>query len=134
MHELNPAVLAFYRDRYDEDQRLVRSPHGQLEFRRMQQLLRRYLPPPPPAAVLDVGGGTGIHARWLAQDGYDVRLIDPVPDYVVKASTHPGFTARIGDARVMPVASKSVDVVLLLGLLYHLTEADDRQQALTEAT
>ncbi len=70
MPELSPAVLAFYRDRYDEEQRLVSSPHGQLEFRRTQQLLRRYLPPPPAASVLDVGGGTGIHARWLAQDGF----------------------------------------------------------------
>lgn len=68
--ELDPAVLAFYCDRYDEDQRLVSSPHGRLEFLRMQQLLRRYLPPPP-AAILDVGGGTGIHARWLAQEGYE---------------------------------------------------------------
>jgi len=126
MPELSPAVLAFYRDRYDEEQRLVSSPHGQLEFRRTQQLLRRYLPPPPAASVLDVGGGTGIHARWLAQDGYDVHLVDPVPDHVMKASRHPGFTAQIGDARALPVASKSVDVVLLLGPLYHLIEAVDR--------
>lgn len=132
MPELSPAVLAFYRDRYDEEQRLVSSPHGRLEFRRTQQLLRRYLPPPG-ASVLDVGGGTGIHARWLAHDGYDVRLVDPVVDPVMKASRHPGFTAQIGDARDLPVANKSVDVVLLLGPLYHLIEAVDRQQALREA-
>ncbi|MFD4119150.1 methyltransferase domain-containing protein [Streptomyces niveus] len=29
--------------------------------------------------MLDVGGGTGIHAEWLVKDGYDVALVDPVP-------------------------------------------------------
>ena len=33
----------------------------------------------PAARVLDVGGGTGVHAKWLAEDGYDVTLIDVVP-------------------------------------------------------
>ena len=130
--EIDPAIVSFYQDRYDEEQRLVRSPHGRLEFRRTQQLLRRYLPPPG-SSVLDVGGGTGIHARWLAQDGYHVHLIDPIGDHVRKASRNPGITAQIGDARDLPVVSKSVDVVLLLGPLYHLIEAVDRQQALQEA-
>lgn len=35
---------------------------------RAQELLRRFLPPAP-ARVLDVGGGTGIHAEWLVRDG-----------------------------------------------------------------
>lgn len=38
---LDPAIAAFYRDRYDEDQRLTGSAHGQLEFVRTQELLRR---------------------------------------------------------------------------------------------
>lgn len=132
MPALHPSVLAFYRDRYDESQRLVSSPAGRLEFRRTQQLLRRLLPPPP-AAILDVGGGTGIHARWLADDGYDVHLFDPVPEHVTKARKHAGFTADVGDARALPVADKSVDAVLLLGPLYHLIEATDRRKALAEA-
>ena len=43
-HELDPLISAFYRDRYVEDERLTRTPHGQLEFVRTQQLLRRHLP------------------------------------------------------------------------------------------
>lgn len=60
-------------------------------------------------------------------------MFDPVPDHVMKANKHRGFTAQIGDARALPVASESADVVLLLGPLYHLTEATDRRQALAEA-
>ncbi|MEU7900263.1 winged helix-turn-helix domain-containing protein [Nonomuraea sp. NPDC049152] len=34
---------------------------------------------PPPARILDVGGGTGVRAQWLAADGYEVHPVDPVP-------------------------------------------------------
>lgn len=132
MAELDPTILSFYGERYDEDQRLVTSRRGQLEFRRTQQLLRRCLPAPP-ATVLDVGGGTGIHARWLVDDGYDVHLIDPVARHIAQASTCPGFTSAIGDARSLSAADQSFDVVLLLGPLYHLTDSCDRERALTEA-
>ncbi|NUW39077.1 class I SAM-dependent methyltransferase [Nonomuraea rhodomycinica] len=103
-----------------------------LEFRRTQELLRRVLTPPP-ARVLDVGGGTGVHARWLAADGYDVHLVDPVPAHVEAAAALPGVTAEVGDARRLRAPAGSADVVLLLGPLYHLTEAADRARALAEA-
>jgi ubiquinone/menaquinone biosynthesis C-methylase UbiE len=130
--ELDPLILAFYRDRYDEDERLSRSRHGQLEFLRTQQLLRAHLPAAP-ASVLDVGGGTGVHARWLAADGYAVHLIDPVPGHVEQARRRGGFTVAVGDARALQVPDDSVDVALLLGPLYHLVEAADRIRALEEA-
>ena len=38
---------------------------------RLGQLL-----PPPPARVLDVGGGSGVVAVPLAEQGYDVTLLD----------------------------------------------------------
>jgi SAM-dependent methyltransferase len=131
MVELDPLIRGFYRDRYREDDRLVRSGHGQLEFVRTQELLRRYLPVPP-ATVLDVGGATGIHATWLAGDGYSVHLVDPVLEHVERAAAVGGFTASVGDARNLVEDTDSVDVTLLLGPLYHLVEAADRAQALAE--
>jgi hypothetical protein len=62
---MDPEVRAFYAQEYDEDARLRSQPHGVLERVRTQELLARFLPPPP-ARVLDVGGGTGVHAEWLA--------------------------------------------------------------------
>jgi ubiquinone/menaquinone biosynthesis C-methylase UbiE len=130
--ELDPKILAFYRDRYEEDGRLTRSPHGRLELARTQELLRRHLPGRP-ATIADIGGGTGVHARWLAADGYQVHLVDPVPDHVQHAGRMEGVTATLGDARALDLADASADATLLLGPLYHLVEAPERAQALREA-
>jgi SAM-dependent methyltransferase len=108
---------------------------GRLELLRTREVLRRHLPNPP-ATILDVGGGTGVHADWLADAGHDVHVIDLTPRHVelVEAGLRSkGVTAEVGDARQLPVADQSFDVVLLLGPLYHLTERSDRIRALREA-
>ncbi|GAA5187546.1 methyltransferase domain-containing protein [Rugosimonospora acidiphila] len=115
-----------------EDSRLRRSPHGRLEYLRTRELIRRWLTAPG-ARVLDVGGGTGVHAAWLAGDGHAVHVVDPVPSHVRAAAALDGVSAQLGDARELEVADGSVDAVLLLGPLYHLTEASDRARALAEA-
>jgi SAM-dependent methyltransferase len=122
----------FYAEAYDEDVRLTRSPHGRLEFARTRELLERSLPAPP-ARVLDVGGGTGIHARWLAQAGYEVALVDLLDEHVAMATEIPGVDAAVGDARSLAFADGSFDAVLLLGPLYHLVEPAERLRALGEA-
>jgi 2-polyprenyl-3-methyl-5-hydroxy-6-metoxy-1,4-benzoquinol methylase len=95
-----------------EASRLTRSAHGRLEFVRTQELVRRALPPPP-ARVLDVGGGTGVHAHWLAEDGYVVQVVDLVAHHVETASALPGVTAEVGDVRSLATPTGTVDVVLL---------------------
>ncbi|MDP9363603.1 MAG: class I SAM-dependent methyltransferase [Chloroflexota bacterium] len=69
-----------YDDRGGERGRLVEGGES-LVLVRTRELLRRYLPPAP-ADVLDVGGGAGVYAAWLAAAGYHVHLIDPVPLHV----------------------------------------------------
>ncbi len=126
-----PDLFAFYTSRYAEDDRLRMSPHGRLEFARTRELLERHLPPAP-AQVLDVGGGTGVHARWLSESGYRTHVVDLVPAHVAQAASIAGVTAAVGDARHLDQPDASVDVVLLLGPLYHLLERADRVAALTE--
>ncbi|MFJ2828569.1 class I SAM-dependent methyltransferase [Streptomyces sp. NPDC087263] len=129
-HELAPSVLRFYGKTVNEGSRLRHSADGRLELARTKELLHRFLPPAP-ARVLDVGGGTGVHAEWLVKDGYEVSLVDPVPRHVEQASTV--CPASLGDARDLDAADNSYDVVQLLGPLYHLPDADDRRLALSEA-
>jgi SAM-dependent methyltransferase len=128
-------ILEHYDREIDEGQRITRGL-GQLELLRTREIVRRHLPPPP-RRVLDVGGGTGVHAAWLAADGHQVHLVDRVPRHVARArglGAGPGrVTASVGDARHLPAGDASVDAVLLLGPLYHLTERPDRVRALGEA-
>jgi ubiquinone/menaquinone biosynthesis C-methylase UbiE len=112
---------------------------GRLEFERTKEILQRHLPPPP-AVITDVGGGPGIYACWLAQQGYEVHLVDPLPFHVAQAEeaaraqpTQPVSTCKVGDARALSHADESADAVLLLGPLYHLTDRSDRLAALGEA-
>ncbi len=134
---LSPEIAEFYMIA-DEERRLS-AGIGLLELVRTQEILRRRLPPAP-AVILDVGGGPGAHACWLARDGYAVHLIDPLPRHVEQARHasqaqpgHPLAGAEIGDARRLEFADGLADAVLELGPLYHLTERSDRLAALREA-
>jgi ubiquinone/menaquinone biosynthesis C-methylase UbiE len=106
---------------------------------RTRELLSRLLPAPP-ATVLDVGGAAGAYALPLAAEGYEVHLVDPVALHVEQARAAsaaqpdaPLASAEQADARELPFADESADVVLMLGPLYHLTDAADRARALHEA-
>jgi ubiquinone/menaquinone biosynthesis C-methylase UbiE len=126
---VEPDILAYY-NQGRERARL--ESIGQLEFLRTQELLRRYLPRPP-AAVLDIGGGAGIHALPLLVEGYTVTLIEPVGLHVEQARAAGVADAVVGDARHLQLADAVADAVMLLGPLYHLTEEGDRVEALAEA-
>jgi SAM-dependent methyltransferase len=80
-----------------------------------------------------VGGGTGVHAAWLAGRGYRVHLVDVVPEHVRAAAEHGLVTAEVGDGRWLTQADASVDAVLLLGPLCHLVGRAERIAALAEA-
>ncbi len=128
-----PDIQRYYTEVFVEADRLHRTAQGRLEARRTRDLLARLLPAPP-AAVLDMGGGTGAYAGWLASAGHRVHLVDLVPAHVAAArAAYPQLTATVGDARRLPLPDGSVDATLLLGPLYHLTGQADRVTALREA-
>lgn len=134
-----PQEIFDYYSEYEESHRLEKSAPGKLEFERTLDVLYRHLPRPP-AVVMDVGGGPGVYAEWLLENTYEVHLIDPVERHVEQARdrlsdiTLPTvYSINQGDARKLDRDDNSVDVVLLLGPLYHLTKEADRHQALAEA-
>jgi SAM-dependent methyltransferase len=129
-------VLAHYERDYREAERLGGDGTPGLELLRTRDVIQRYAPAPP-ARVLDVGGGPGVYAAWLADRGYQVRLVDPVDRHVRQARAlaraRRGFTADRGEARRLDQPDDSVDLVLLLGSLYHLADRPQRLAALAEA-
>jgi ubiquinone/menaquinone biosynthesis C-methylase UbiE len=129
-------IISHY-DEVDEDSRL-QTGYFRLEFARTQELISRHLPPAP-ARILDIGGGSGVYAGWLALLGYEVHLTDPVPKHIEQARARSTrlsreiASARVGDARHIEEKDGAADVVLLLGPLYHLTERSERLLCLREA-
>jgi 2-polyprenyl-3-methyl-5-hydroxy-6-metoxy-1,4-benzoquinol methylase len=128
-----PSSMNEYYAELGELARLTETSWGRLEYDRTREIVERVIPDRP-ADVLDVGGGTGVHAVWLAAAGHRVHVIDPEPRHVEHAALLPGVTASTGDARDLDRPSASADVVLLLGPLYHLADPADRLRALAEAS
>ena len=129
----DPEIQEYYA-RIPEETRLEEGPF-QLERARTQELIERHAPPPP-ARVLDVGGGAGAYALWLARRGYEVHLLDASPRLVEEARRRGAAhlaSCAVGDARSIPVPDAFADLLLLLGPLYHLTAREDRVKALHEA-
>ena len=119
-----------------EDKRLTYGL-GPLELERNQELISRYLPKKG-GVVLDIGGGPGVYAEWLAGLGHTVTLVDPVNRHILQAQKRSAklkktFKAVLGEARSLDFADGYADVVILHGPLYHLQLRNDRLKALKEA-
>ena len=128
-------IVEHYEREIDESRRIVRGLN-ELELVRTREIVERHLPAGR-LRVLDVGGGPGVHARWLAKAGHEVDLVDPMPRHVATANALAAedlpIRARAGDARRLSESDDLFDVVLLLGPLYHLTERAERVNAWQEA-
>jgi ubiquinone/menaquinone biosynthesis C-methylase UbiE len=130
-------IVEYYNE-FDEQGRLSNN-WGQIEFLRTQNIVRRYLKRTP-SVILDVGGAAGRYSCWLAKEGHEVHLIDPVPLHIQQARTAsdhqpkaPLASCKVGDARQLEFDDEIADAVLLLGPLYHLVEVVDRKRCLSEA-
>jgi len=132
--KLRPEIQQFYEQGQERD----RLKENFLERERTLRILQKSLPPAP-AVILDVGGAAGVYAFPLAEQGYEVHLIDPVPLHIEQARAYAQASKidlasySVGDARHLAFADQSTDAVLLLGPLYHLVEHADRVLALKEA-
>ena len=134
------AVRAYYAGLGEREWARLDSPDdGAIEFEVTCQVLSTYLP--PNARVLDVGGGPGRYAIWLAQRGHRVTLADLSPELLSIARSkisQAGMDAMVeeiveADARDLSHwADSSFDAVLSLGPFYHLPDPNDRDRAAAE--
>lgn len=134
-HKLDPALERYYSLGREKD-RLDTAP---LEKARTLRILQKRLPLPP-ATILDVGGAYGVYAFPLAEQGYEVHLIDPIPVHIEQAQEYAKnfpsaklASCSVSDARLIARADSSADAILFLGPLYHLVLPNDRLKALNEA-
>src|SRR5688572_1828164 len=125
-----PQEVVEYYDRVAEESRLT-TGRGRLEFERTKELVTRVLPKSP-ARILDVGGAAGPYAAWLAELGHEVHLVDLSERLVGEARKlnatlkAPIASLEVADARALPQPDGFADIALIMGPLYHLTEATGR--------
>jgi SAM-dependent methyltransferase len=133
---LERQILRYYES--GEEAERLESPFSRWEKVRALDLLDRFLPRAP-ALILDVGGAVGAYAFPLAERGYVVDLVDPVPLHIEQAKQRAAMGQRVprhfqvGDARAIPCGDAAVDAVLFFGPLYHLTDSNERLKAICEA-
>lgn len=133
---LEQQILRYYENGQEAER--LESPFSRWEKVRTLDLLDRFLPRAP-AVILDVGGASGSYAFPLAERGYVVDLIDPVPLHVEQATKRAAMCRRLprkieaGDARAIPCDDGAADAVLFFGPLYHLTDSEERIRAICEA-
>lgn len=128
-------VSGFYAQS-DEDSRLKRSRHGQLEYATTMAYIHRYAD--RQSKVLEVGAGTGRYSIALAKEGMQVTAVELVESNlaVLKENSKgiENIEACQGDATDLSrFADGSFDVTLLLGPMYHLYESEEVNKAIDEA-
>ena len=128
-------VSGFY-SQADEDGRLQRTRHGQLEYCITMSYIHRYLT--KGSKVLEVGAGTGRYSIALAKEGMDVTAVELAESNLAilrengkgmeNLKSYQGDAADLGR-----FADGSFDVTLLLGPMYHLFEPGEVNRAIDEA-
>lgn len=118
----------------NEWERLERIP---IEFAITKHYIDRYVQ--PGHSVLDIGGGPGRYALYLAQRGCRVTLLDLSGENVRFAQGKAqelglSITAVQGDARTADRhVGGAFDCILLMGPMYHLLREEERFQAVNAA-
>jgi ubiquinone/menaquinone biosynthesis C-methylase UbiE len=134
------AVKNYYNGFGEREWDRLKGPNdGFVEYAVTRKMLSKYLK--PKSRILDIGGGPGRYAMWLAKHGHRVVLADLSPELLAIART------KLAEADVMANIEEiveadacdlshwqdnSFDAVLSLGPLYHLIDADDREKAVSE--
>ena len=129
-------IISGFYDRADEDSRLLRTRHGQLEYAVTMHYIHRFARPGD--RVLEVGAGTGRYSVALAKEGMDVTAVELVKHNLEILQKNSEGIDHIrsfqGDATDLGrFEDEAFGVTLVLGPMYHLYEADDIRKAIDEA-
>ena len=128
-------MSSFY-DRTDENGRLERSRHGQMEYLTTMHYIRRFAE--KGAKVLELGAGTGRYSVALAREGMEVTAVELVESNLAVLKENgrglENLHAYRGDAADLSAfPDDAYDVTLVLGPMYHLYEKEEVDRAIDEA-
>lgn len=128
-------VKGFYGE-IEEEKRLTKSRHGQLEFATTMAYIHRYAKPGD--RVIEIGAGTGRYSISLAKEGMDVTAVELVEKNlrVLKENSRgiENICSYQGDATDLSrFEDGSFDVTLVFGPMYHLYEEEEINKAIDEA-
>lgn len=134
-----PSVVRDYYDRHAAQEWLrLQRPYRRLEMESTLHLWDRYFP--PAGRVCDIGCGPGRYSIELLQRGYSVTCVDLSPACLALARGNiaaAGLRAEAficADARQLDgLPDEAFDALLLMGPLYHVLAAEDRQAILRQA-
>jgi SAM-dependent methyltransferase len=123
-----------------EWRRLKQNPYHQIEFTTTMHFLQKYLP--KHGVILDAGGGPGRYTIELAKQGYDIVLLDLVPEMLnlakrrirragIKRNVKQIMQGSIEDLSMF--LDETFDATLCLGgTLCHLLNTKQREKAAAE--
>lgn len=133
------AVRSYYASFGERECTRLTTSIGTIEFAVNCHALVKHLP--SNARVLDIGGGPGRYALWLAERGHRVILADLSSELLAiarrkAAESHSGtLIEEIVEADARDLSQwddDSFDAVLSLGPFYHLPDPADRERAAGE--
>ncbi len=129
-------ILSGFYGEIDEESRLIKSRHGQLEFVTTMAYIHRYAKPGD--KIIEIGAGTGRYSISLAKEGMDVTAVELVEKNLRELKENSKNLENIqsfqGDATDLSrFADDSFDVTLIFGPMYHLYEEEEINKAIDEA-
>jgi len=133
--ERTEMINAFY-GQINEDDRLLKSRQGQLEYRITMSYIHKFLKDGD--RVLEIGAGSGRYSVALAREGFRVSAIELVESNLDMLKKNAAGLSNIeafqADALDLScLRDHSFDLTLLFGPMYHLYEKADQRKAIDEA-
>lgn len=127
-------VKAYYSIFPEENRFKMMGFSGIMEYEMTMRIFAKYMG--WNKTVLDLGGGAGVYSIPLAKAGHKVYLADlseRLIEVAKKADEDKLLTCNVVNATDLSIYEDSMfDTVLLMGPLYHLLEAPEREQCVRE--
>lgn len=134
--QIDNIVKEFYKQTYDEDERLTKDKTHQVELITTTTYIDKYLKKGD--KILEVGAGTGAYSLYYARQGYEVESIELSEDNlaILKSKITPELNINAYQGNAIDLSryeDNTFDITLVLGPLYHVFDKEERQRVINEA-